>query len=75
MRTFGEGNVVKAEPTMGGEDFSAYLEKAPGAFFFIGAGNVQAGIVHPHHHPRFTVDETALAIGVRAYAGAVFDWS
>ena len=73
IRTLGESRVENAEPTMGGEDFSAYLEKAPGAFFFIGAGNERAGITYPHHHPRFTVDEDALAIGVKGYVNAVFD--
>ena len=73
QHTFGEHAVVKAEPTMGGEDFSAFLQKAPGAFFFIGAGNEQLGITYPHHHPRFTVDEDALAIGVKGYVNAVFD--
>ncbi len=74
LREFGESGVTVAKPTMGGEDFSAYLAKVPGSFFLIGAGNTAAGIVHPHHHPRFTVDEAALAIGVRAYVRAVVEW-
>lgn len=57
-------------PTMGGEDFSAFLQKAPGSFFFIGAGNVERGIVHPHHHPRFDIDERALETGVRIFVEA-----
>jgi len=65
--TFGDAAIMSPVPTMGGEDFSAYLQKAPGCFFFIGAGNVEEGIDAPHHHPRFTVDERALAIGVRAF--------
>ncbi len=55
---------------MGGEDFSAFQEKAPGCFFFIGAGNAAKGIVHPHHHPRFTVDEDALHLGVTVFVNA-----
>jgi len=50
------------EPIMGGDDFSAYLEHAPGCYAFIGAGGE-----HPHHHPRFTIDERALAIGTRLH--------
>ncbi len=57
-------------PTMGGEDFSAFLQKAPGSFFFIGAGNAARGIVHPHHHPRFDIDERALETGVRIFVEA-----
>ncbi len=49
---------------MGGEDFSAYLEKAPGAFFFVGAGGEGA---FPHHHPRFTLDEAAFRPGIAVF--------
>jgi amidohydrolase len=59
--------LVTLRPTMGGEDFSAFLQKAPGSFFFIGARNEERGIVHPHHHPRFDIDERALETGVRIF--------
>ncbi|KAB7706717.1 amidohydrolase [Bacillus aerolatus] len=62
---FGEEAVNRMRPVMGGEDFSAYQQKVPGSFIFIGARNEEKGIVHPHHHPRFTIDESALPIGVR----------
>jgi len=66
----GEAALIEKKPTMGGEDFSAYLTKAPGSFFFIGAGNTDSGITAPHHHPRFTVDEEALGIGLRVMVEA-----
>jgi amidohydrolase len=53
--------VVERQPLMAGEDFSAYLEAAPGCFFFVGAGGEEA---FPHHHPRFTIDERALPVGI-----------
>lgn len=62
--------LVPMRPTMGGEDFSAFLQKAPGSFFFIGAGNAERGIVHPHHHPRFDIDERALETGVKIFVEA-----
>ncbi|MVN85823.1 amidohydrolase [Deinococcus sp. HMF7620] len=55
----------EARPTMGGEDFSAYLEKAPGAYFNVGSGSDEADSRWPHHHPRFTIDEASLEAGVR----------
>jgi amidohydrolase len=66
----GHDALVALRPTMGGEDFSAFLEKAPGTFYFIGAGNAAKGITHPHHHARFDVDERALETGVRIFVEA-----
>lgn len=72
VEAFGPDVVVPAVPTMGGEDFSAFMQKAPGTFFYVGAGNVAEDIVYPHHHPRFTVDEKALPMGVKAFVSAAF---
>ncbi|BDG45659.1 MULTISPECIES: M20 family metallopeptidase [Parageobacillus] len=68
----GEEAVDRIKPNMGGEDFSAFQQKAPGSFFYVGAGNKEKGIVYPHHHPRFTIDEDALEIGVRLFVHAAF---
>ena len=48
--------LVELDPIMGGDDFSAFLAEAPGCYAFIGAGGE-----YPHHHPRFRIDERALA--------------
>jgi len=50
--------------TMGAEDASFFLEAAPGAYVFIGAGNEAKGMTEPHHSPRFQIDEDSLPIGV-----------
>lgn len=73
-RTFGADTLLPTRPTMGGEDFSAYLQRVPGVFAFIGASNVDAGIVWPHHHPRFDIDERALDVGLRYFVAAVHDF-
>ncbi|MFC5774467.1 M20 family metallopeptidase [Ectobacillus antri] len=73
IKLFGKEAIVYPEPTMGGEDFSAYLQKAPGCFFFIGARNETKGIVYPHHHPRFTIDEDSLLMGTSLFVQAAFD--
>jgi amidohydrolase len=69
---FGDERVEVTSPIMGGEDFSAYQQKAPGVFFQVGARNEGEGITAPHHHPRFTIDEDALPVGVRMFLGATF---
>jgi len=58
----GEEVLEDLAPIMGGDDFSAYLEHAPGCYAFIGAGGE-----FPHHHPRFVIDERALEIGTRLH--------
>ncbi len=56
--------VVEQERNMGGEDFSEYSRRIPGLFAFLGIRNEEKGIVHPHHSPKFDVDEDALIYGV-----------
>ena len=71
--TFGADTLIDMRPTMGGEDFSAYQQRAPGVFAFIGAGNTDVGIDFPHHHPRFQIDERSLDIGLRYFTAATLD--
>lgn len=54
-----EGAVALSDRIMAGEDFSYYLEKKPGCFFFVGAGAAD-GSSAPHHHPRFDLAEEAM---------------
>lgn len=68
----GQDALELLRPNMGGEDFSAFQQKAPGSFFYVGAGNKAKGIVYPHHHPRFTIDEDALENGVKMFVNAAF---
>ncbi|MBP2628196.1 MAG: N-acetyldiaminopimelate deacetylase [Firmicutes bacterium] len=60
----GIGGVKEVAPVMVGEDFSLYLEKVPGAFILLGAGNSEKATSYPHHHPKFDIDEGALDYGV-----------
>ena len=60
----GAENVQEIDPVMGGEDYSCYLQRVPGAFLFIGAGNEAKGLIYPHHHPKFDIDESALSRGM-----------
>jgi len=58
----GADNVVTDVRTMGAEDCAYFLKAAPGAYVFVGAGNVEKGIDEPHHSPRFRIDEDSLPI-------------
>ena len=57
----------EATPSMGGEDFSCYLERVPGAFMFLGIRNEAKNIISPHHSPTFDVDESVLEKGVKFF--------
>lgn len=69
--TFGKEKVSEVQPVMISDDFSYYLQGVPGAYMFIGSGNKQKGIVFPHHHPKFDLDETALKYGMEIMARTV----
>jgi amidohydrolase len=64
---FSEESRELIKPIMGSEDFSAYQKVVPGSFILIGAGNEEEGIIYPHHHPKFTIDEQALQHGVKLF--------
>jgi len=69
---YGDEAIDYTAPSMVGEDFSAYQQKAPGTFIFIGAGNPEKESTYPHHHERFTIDEEALEKGVTLFSRATF---
>ncbi len=65
----GEVDVVQADPSMGGEDFSYFSQQIPGCFVFLGIRNEDKGIVHNLHDPRFDIDEEAMIYGMALHVG------
>lgn len=70
----GEDAVIESTPVMGGEDFAHMLRHVPGAYFNVGCYTERDGVNYGHHHPKFDIDEEALAIGVRAMTRTALDW-
>jgi len=64
-----QGIQVLHEPSLGAEDFSVYLQHAPGSMFRLGVG-FKDRQNYPLHHPQFAIDETAIATGVVTLAYA-----
>jgi carboxypeptidase Ss1 len=56
------------EPILGGEDFSRFLQKAPGTFYFLGTRNPAKGCVYRNHSSKFKVDEDVLKYGSASLA-------
>lgn len=73
-RVFGQGRSVEMRPQMVAEDFSAYAERVPGFFFFLGTANAAKGIQSTNHTDHFDVDEAALPLGVRALATLAWEF-
>ena len=61
----GADRVVEAEISMGGEDFSFYLEQVPGAMIRLGTGTPGSDVRHDLHQSGFDVDERCIGYGVR----------
>jgi amidohydrolase len=63
VATVGEENVDVAPRLTVGDDVALFLQRAPGCYFLVGAGDVARHPVAPHHHPDFDIDERCLPVG------------
>lgn len=61
--------VLHASFPFNGEDFALFLNEVPGAMFYLGVANQEAGMNGAPHSPDFAADERALGTGVRGMAG------
>jgi len=66
----GPDQVVVPAKTMGGEEFSFFLEKAKGCYFALGAGRPDGASVH---NPEFDFNEKILLTGVETYCRIALD--
>jgi amidohydrolase len=64
---------ILPEPSLGAEDFSMYLEKAPGSMFRLGVGYGDRKN-YPLHHPRFEINEEAILTGVVTMAYSAYQY-
>lgn len=58
---------------MGGEDFSAYTQVRPGAFFVLGGGTEEEGCGYINHHPKFKINEDCFPAGAAMHVQLVLD--
>ncbi len=67
--------LIISEPSLGAEDFSVYLEQAPGCMCRLGVGSSER-LNYPLHHPQFEIDESAIVTGVVTLAYSAYKyWS
>ena len=65
VQVAGKEFALEVPSAMISEDMSFYLQKVPGSYFYVGAGNFENGLCQPHHNARFDFDEEALVVGAR----------
>lgn len=75
-RVAGNNNVRLSALTGTSEDFSYFLQKVPGMFFFLGVtpAGVDPKTTAQNHSPLFFADESALPLGVRAMTHLALDY-
>lgn len=68
----GVDNTIFAPPNTGTEDFSAFSERVPSAYFTVGSGSIAQGHTLTLHNPKLLLDESCLPTGAAVYAGCAF---
>ncbi len=71
----GGTQVLESAPSMPAEDFSRFLEKVPGLFFFLGVTPRDRDPFNTpaNHSPMYDVDEAAMPTGVKALSALALD--
>jgi amidohydrolase len=70
VQVVGEERVVVPDLTMGGEDMSFFLQRAPGCYYCIGVGREGAA---PLHNPKFEFKEDLMLLGVETHCRVALD--
>jgi carboxypeptidase Ss1 len=66
---------IEVPPLLVAEDFSFFLRKVPGTYYFLGTRNESKGCVSPNHSSRFKVDEDVMKYGADSLALLAFEFS
>ncbi len=61
-------------PMMGAEDFSYFLQRWPGAIFFLGVKPEDPALAEPCHSSRMILNEDGMAHGIALHAGVAMRW-
>jgi amidohydrolase len=70
--TFGDGQYLPVgHPSMGGEDFSYYLQAVPGCFFLVGVEPLDAEGYPSLHNDHFDFTDEAVGVGIRMFVELV----
>lgn len=71
VNVYGEESVPALQPSLAGEDFSRFLQKYPGVYYWLGT-SVGEG-QKPLHNPAFRLNEDAFKYGITAMVNMAVD--
>jgi len=66
---------IQVPPLLVAEDFSLFLQKVPGTYYFLGTRNQEKGCVSPNHSSRFRIDEDVMKYGSASLALIAFSFT
>lgn len=69
----GTDSLAPTEQSLGGEDFAWILDRVPGALIRLGVRRTDVADGGDLHQGTFDIDESAISVGVRLFAGLVLD--
>lgn len=75
LESIPETKTLEVPTSLVAEDFSFFLRKVPGTFYFLGTRNEDLGCVHPNHSSRFKIDESVLKYGAASLALLAFQFA
>lgn len=75
LKSVGEPAIFSNPQKMVSEDFSEYTDRYTGCFMILGGGIEEDGYRYMNHHPKFDIDEKAMASGLAMYIQLVKDHS
>lgn len=75
LKTIPGTRTVEVAPILAAEDFSKYLQRVPGSYYFLGTRNRAKGCVYPNHSARFRIDEDILKYGSASLASLAFEFA
>jgi carboxypeptidase Ss1 len=75
LKTIRGTTTKEIDVKLGAEDFSRFLQKAPGTFYYVGTKNEKKDCVYPNHSSKFKVDEDVLKYGALSLAKLAFEFT
>ncbi len=73
-RVFDTPDIIDHARYIASEDFSEFSKKIPGVFIFLGCANPEKQSNHPHHNPKFNIDESVLTKGVELHVKTALNY-